>query len=133
MSKLITDKNEIFNAIHKILEERSYFATNEDEFLDEDNIIGYTHVVLDNQYEEFDYIVDDKVLMVTNKVIIIIRVCNSFDINAIDRINSQVKKLFEPNVLIEYSLNPNGNSEKVEITVFLLNIGKNTNIMKKYN
>ncbi|WP_264229679.1 hypothetical protein [Acholeplasma laidlawii] len=133
MSKLITDKNEIFNAIHKILEERSYFATNEDEFLDEDNIIGYTHIVLDNQYEVFDYIIDDKVLMVTNKVIIIIRVCNSFDINAIDRINSQVKKIFKPNVLIDYSLNPNGNCEKVEITVFLLNIGKNTNIMKKYN
>jgi len=133
MSKFVTSKDEIFNAIHKIIEEGSFLISNEDDFMDEDNVIGYTNILLENQHEEFDYEVDDKVLILTNKVYINIKGDKHLGVDSIDRINSKVKAVFKPDVSVDYGLKFSGDSEIVEVTVFLLKIKKNLTVMQNYN
>jgi len=88
---------------------------------------------LDNQHEDFDYFIDDKVLLLTHKVFINIKGNKHLGIDSIDRINSIVKEVFKSDVSVDYGIKFDGDGEKVEITVFLLNIKKNSNVVKKNN
>jgi cell division GTPase FtsZ len=122
MSKLITNKNEIEQAIKSILEYDSLLSIDEVDFGDHEKIIGYQKFKLMDESSAFNYVISKKIANLTGKLIVN-TACNSpLTLAFLELILSNIREFYDFDIEIIYGCSNESLDNDIVVEIFLISI-----------
>ena len=122
MSKLITNKNEIEQAIKNILESESLLSIDEDDFGNHEKIIGYQNFRLMNESSDFNYVINKKIANLTNKLIVNTACNSALTLAFLERILSNIREFYDSKIEIIYGCSNESLDDDIVVEIFLISI-----------
>ena len=120
MSKLVLEKNEMTEAINRIVKSKSLISLDEDDFGDYDKVIGYQNFYLDDENSEFVYSVDKDTAGITCKLIVNTACNNTLNLAFLERILSSIRMFFDSEIEIIYGYSNGFSDHHITVEVFLM-------------
>jgi cell division GTPase FtsZ len=122
MSKLITNKDEIEQAIKSILEYDSLLSIDEVDFGDHEKIIGYQKFNLMDESSDFNYVIGKKIANLTGKLIVN-TACNSpLTLAFLERILSNIRESYDCDIEVIYGCSKENLYNNIVVEIFLISI-----------